>query len=146
MTKSGILVIDDDRPTRHLLARALEGERFEVRTSSDAREALQLVEAEHPALIVSDYEMPEFNGAEFCELIRKHRDPAIADIPIILLTAHAGEEHEVKCLEAGANDFVTKPVNSAILRARIETHSAPPRHARPASAAEYGTRGLAQHP
>ncbi len=122
MTKSGILVIDDDRATRHLLARALEGERFEVRTSSDAREALQLVEAEHPALIVSDYEMPEFNGAELCELIRKHRDPAIADIPIILLTAHAGEEHEVKCLEAGANDFVTKPVNSAILRARIDTH------------------------
>jgi phosphoserine phosphatase RsbU/P len=122
MTKPRILVIDDDRLTRELLARALTREGFEVRTAPEAREALQLIEQERPDLIVSDYEMPEFNGAMVCQLIRQHPQPEIADLPVILLTAHGGEEHEVECLEAGANDFVSKPVNGAILKARIETH------------------------
>ncbi len=122
MTKPCILVIDDDPLSRQLLTRSLEKDGFEVRASHDGREALQLIEAQHPALIVSDYEMPEFNGAEVCELIRKHTTPGIADLPIILLTAHTGEDHEVECLEAGANDFVSKPVNAAVLKARIQTH------------------------
>jgi sigma-B regulation protein RsbU (phosphoserine phosphatase) len=122
MTKPRILVIDDDRLTRELLVRALEREGFEAHSASDAREALQLVEQERPALIVSDYEMPELNGAALCELIRKHPAPETADLPIILLTAHGGEEHELECLAAGANDFVSKPVNGAVLKARIETH------------------------
>ncbi len=122
MPSYSILVIDDDRPTRTLLGRALEREGFAVTLSADGREALQIIESERPALIVSDYEMPEFNGAEVCELIRGHSDPAIAELPIILLTAHSGEDHEVECLKAGANDFVSKPVNTAVLAARIQTH------------------------
>jgi serine phosphatase RsbU (regulator of sigma subunit) len=117
-----ILVIDDDRMTRQLLSRALAKEGFEVLDCPDAREALQLIESVRPALLVSDYEMPEFNGAQLCELVRQHQEAEISDLPVILLTAHAGEQHEVECLRAGANDFVTKPVNPAILRARIDTH------------------------
>jgi sigma-B regulation protein RsbU (phosphoserine phosphatase) len=54
--------------------------------------------------------------------VRKSPQPELANLPIILLTAHAGEQHEVESLQSGANDFVTKPVNAAILKARIETH------------------------
>ena len=53
--------------------------------------------------------------------LRADPNPAIAQIPAIMLTGHGGEESEVRCLEAGADDFVTKPINIAVLRARIET-------------------------
>lgn len=116
-----ILVIDDDGLTRELLSRTLGRYGYEVVQSADGSHALGLVEQERPALVVSDYEMPGFTGADFCRRVRNHADFEIASLPIILLTAHTGEEHEVECLEAGANDFVSKPVNAQVLRARIET-------------------------
>ena len=122
MTQRPILIVDDDRTTRQLLVRMLQRAGIEAIDCENAREAMQLIEAAPPALLVSDYEMPEFTGAQLCEMIRRSEDPEISDLPIILLTAHAGEEHEVECLRAGANDFVSKPVNSAILKARIDTH------------------------
>lgn len=117
-----LLVVDDDQLSRQLLARALESHGFDVCECKDGIEALQVLEDYGPDLVVLDYEMPELNGAEVCEIIRQDRNPETAQIPIIQLTAHAGEEHEVECLKAGADDFVTKPVNTAILRARIGTH------------------------
>src|SRR5258708_5240010 len=122
MAKPRILIVDDDRTACQLLARLLEGEGFEPISCADGREALQLIDSAQPALIVSDYEMPEFTGAQLCELVRSREDPELASLPIILLTAHGGEQHEVESLEAGANDFVTKPVNLAVLKARIDTH------------------------
>ncbi len=122
MSNRPILLVDDDRLSRQLLTRALRRDGLDAVDCETAREAMEMIETSLPALLVSDYEMPEFNGAELCELIRKHPNPEIANLPIILLTAHSGEEHEVECLQAGANDFVSKPVNTAILRARIETH------------------------
>ena len=65
--------------------------------------------------------MPGPNGAEVLRRLRSDKDPAVAQIPAIMLTAHGSEQSEVSCLQAGADDFVTKPVNSAVLRARIET-------------------------
>lgn len=122
MASARILIIDDDRFARDMLARLLSGHGYECIVCNDGREALQLIDDAPPSLVLCDYEMPEFTGAQVCELIRQHRDPEIAATPIILLTAHAGDDPEVESLEAGANDFVTKPVNSAVLRARIETH------------------------
>ena len=61
------------------------------------------------------------NGAEVLKQLRKEGDASIAQIPTIMLTGHGGEESEVLCLEAGADDFVTKPINQAVLRARIDT-------------------------
>lgn len=117
-----ILVIDDDALSRDLLTRTLERQGFEVIECSDGMEALQIIESGGPMLLVLDYEMPELNGAEVCEMVRLHPDPRISGLPIILLTGHAGDEHELECLRAGADDFVTKPLNTAILKARIETH------------------------
>jgi serine phosphatase RsbU (regulator of sigma subunit) len=66
--------------------------------------------------------MPELDGAELVRRLRADKDRAIAQIPAIMLTGHSDEENEVRCLEAGADDFVTKPINTTVLRARIETH------------------------
>src|SRR5436309_2196388 len=117
-----ILVVDDDKLGRELLARSLEKFGFEVVECGDGMEAFQLLEHGAPALLVLDYDMPEFDGAQMCDIIRHNPNPDIAEIPIIMLTAFSGEEREVACLRAGADDFVTKPINVAALRARIETH------------------------
>ncbi len=120
--KTRLLVVDDHAVNRQLLCLSLEKSGFDVIDCRDGAEALQIVENNGPMLLVLDYEMPEFNGAQVCELIRKHGNPAIAGLPIILLTGHTGEDHEVECLRAGADDFVTKPINAQILKARIDTH------------------------
>ena len=85
-------------------------------------EAVQLLEGDGSALVVLDYKMPELNGAQVCELIRSSPDPEVAQSPIIMLTGFSNEQHEIECLRAGADDFVSKPVNIAVLRARIDTH------------------------
>ena len=120
--RNRILVVDDDNLSRELLARTLERSGYEVIESQDGHEALQVIQTEGAMLLVLDYEMPDLNGAQICEIVRKNENPQIAALPIILLTAHSGEDHEIECLKAGANDFVSKPVNTAILRARIDTH------------------------
>src|SRR3989440_5943606 len=65
--------------------------------------------------------MPGMDGAEVLKRLRRDGNAAVAQIPAIMLTGHGGEESEVLCLEAGADDFVTKPINQAVLRARIDT-------------------------
>jgi phosphoserine phosphatase RsbU/P len=76
---------------------------------------------EVPSLLLLDFHMPQLNGAEVLSRLRADANPAIAQLPAIMLTGDGGEESEVLCLEAGANDFVTKPINLPVLRARIET-------------------------
>ncbi|MDB6151763.1 MAG: response regulator receiver modulated serine phosphatase [Chthoniobacteraceae bacterium] len=116
-----ILLVDDNAFSRRLLARSLEMSGFDVLECSSGREALELIEAGEPMLLVLDYEMPELTGVEVCAQVRANIQPAIATLPIILLTAHIGEKHEIECLSAGADDFVTKPVNATTLKARIQT-------------------------
>jgi phosphoserine phosphatase RsbU/P len=116
-----ILVIDDDRASRRMLMRALGGAGYTCRESASGVEALEILHAEVPSLLLLDFHMPELNGAEVLSRLRADGDPAIAQLPAIMLTGHGGEESEVRCLEAGANDFVTKPINLPVLRARIDT-------------------------
>ncbi len=118
-----ILVADDDPLVRKLLTHFLESFGFDVIACEDGVEALQILEEMRVALLVLDYEMPELNGTQVCERIRRSENLDVAGIPIILLTAHSGDEHEVESLGAGANDFVTKPVNLAVLKARIDAHA-----------------------
>ncbi len=116
-----ILIADDDPMSRRLLVRTLERD-YEVTECQNGFEAAQSLEGDGPALVVLDYQMPELNGAQVCELIRASSDSEVAQSPIIMLTAHSNAQHEIECLRAGADDFVTKPVNVAVLRARIDTH------------------------
>lgn len=120
-TPDEILVVDDERMSRNLLVRALENEGFPCRQAASGEEALRAIEDKPPALVLLDYAMPGINGAELCRRLRAHPDGAVAQLPIIMLTGMSGEEQEVFCLEAGASDFVTKPVNASVLSARIGT-------------------------
>ncbi|MBA3832948.1 MAG: SpoIIE family protein phosphatase [Chthoniobacterales bacterium] len=116
-----ILVIDDDRASRRMLVRALGEAGYDCRESSGGVEALALVHTAAPVLLLLDLDMPEVDGAEVLKRLRTDPDAAVAQLPAIMLTGHGGEESEVLSLEAGASDFVTKPINLPVLRARIET-------------------------
>src|SRR5437667_9275526 len=116
-----ILVVDDDARSRKMLVRTLSSAGYDCYESDSGAETLKLVHGEQPSLLLLDFDMPGLDGAEVLKRMRADRDPAVAQIPAIMLTGHGGEESEVLCLEAGADDFVTKPINTAVLRARIET-------------------------
>ena len=116
-----ILVVDDDAISRKILAQLLASAGHDSRECEDGAKALQLIHAKPPSLLLLDFDMPGLNGAEVLRRLRSDADPAVAQIPAIMLTGHGSEESEVSCLQAGADDFVTKPINAAVLLARIET-------------------------
>src|SRR5216110_3948932 len=116
-----ILVVDDDGMSRRVLAQLLSAAGYNCRVSKNGSEALAIIHARPPSLLLLDFDMPGPNGAEVLKSLRSDEDPAVAQIPAIMLTAHGSEQSEVSFLQAGADDFVTKPVNAAVLRARIET-------------------------
>ncbi|MEP6603917.1 MAG: SpoIIE family protein phosphatase [Spartobacteria bacterium] len=116
-----ILVVDDDALTRQMLTRTIGAGEYKCDEASGGMVAWQRVHAKQYSLLLLDFDMPELNGAELLKRLRSDPNRAVARIPTIMLTGHADEESEVSCLEAGADDFVTKPINIPILRARIET-------------------------
>ena len=116
-----ILIIDDDALTRRVLVRSLSEGGYICEEAEDGMDAWNRMQAKQPALLLLDYEMPRMNGAELLQRMRADPNSEIAQIPAIMLTGHGGEESEVRCLAAGADDFVAKPINLAVLRARIET-------------------------
>jgi len=114
-----ILIVDDDATSRKLLERALSSAGYICRKMDNATDALEFVRREQPALLLLDFKMPGLDGAEALRRLRADPNPAIAQIPVIMLTGYG--ESEVTCLNAGADDFVIKPINAEVLRARIET-------------------------
>ena len=113
-----ILVADDDATSRKLLTRILTRAGFACTEAPDGIEALKQLQEDPPSLLLLDYDMIRRGYVQ----VIFGGNAIIAQIPAIMLTGHGGEESEVLCLEAGADDFVTKPINEAILRARIDTH------------------------
>src|SRR5436309_13987533 len=116
-----ILVVDDDAMSRRVLAQLLSAAGYNCRVSNDGSEALETIHAKPPSLLLLDFDTPGLNGAVVLTRLRSDPDPGVAQIPVVMLTAHGSEQSEVSCLQAGADDFVTKPVYAAVLRARIET-------------------------
>lgn len=116
-----ILIIDDDAMSRRVLAQLLSAAGYTCRVSNDGCEALETIHARPPSVLLLDFDMPGLNGAEVLKRLRSDHNPTVAQIPAIMLTAHGSEQSEVSCLQAGADDFVTKPVNASVLQARIET-------------------------
>jgi sigma-B regulation protein RsbU (phosphoserine phosphatase) len=120
-TPERILVADDDASSRKVLVRILSGAGYQCAEAKDGLETLKSLHAEPPSLLLLDFDMPGMDGAQVLRQLRADTDTSIAQIPTIMLTGHGGEESEVLCLAAGADDFVTKPINQPVLRARIET-------------------------
>jgi phosphoserine phosphatase RsbU/P len=116
-----ILIVDDDALSRKILAQVLTSAGYNCQVCGDGAEALKIIHSKPPSLLLLDFDMPGPNGAEVLRQLRSDQHQAVAHVPTIMLTGHGSEESEVSCLQAGADDFVTKPVNAAVLRARIET-------------------------
>jgi len=118
-TPAKILVVDDTPKNVKLLADLLTVKGYSVVTAASGREALAKVEAERPDLVLLDVVMPEMSGYEVCRKIREN--PATEILPVIMVTALDPSEERVKGLEAGADDFLTKPINRAELLARVRS-------------------------
>jgi response regulator RpfG family c-di-GMP phosphodiesterase len=114
---STILIVDDESSGRETLAALLRPQAYELAFAGSGAEALAQVVALDPDLILLDVMMPELNGFEVCRQLRA--TPAVAEIPIILLTALDDRESRLQGIEAGADDFVTKPFDRVELRTRI---------------------------
>jgi len=116
MDKKRILVVDDDTAILRLLSTNLKARGYEVITATDGEEALEAVQKDYIDLIILDIMMPKVDGVQVCRHIREW-----SDIPIIILSARGDENDKVKCLELGADDYLTKPFGIAELMARINT-------------------------
>jgi len=116
--KQKILVVDDESEAVELVEFNLKQAGFDVITAADGEEAVKKAKTHFPALVVLDLMLPEIDGLEVCKLLR--RDPATAQLPIIMLTAKAAEIDRVLGLEIGADDYVTKPFSPRELVLRIK--------------------------
>jgi len=114
-----VLVADDTKVTRHLLQSILSKD-FRVVLAEDGREALTLARECRPDLMVLDVIMPEVDGYSVCRQLKG--DPKLAAMPIIFLTSLTGKAYETQALEAGAIDFITKPINPDVVYARVRNH------------------------
>jgi len=117
---SRILIIDDDPYSAGLVDGCLRAAGFVSSCCSDPQQALAVIEAELPDLIILDAVMPGLDGFEVCRRIRKH--PALAFTPVIFLTRKGDVEQRVRGLEVGGNDYIGKPVEPQQLVARVRSH------------------------
>ncbi len=115
--KLRILIVDDDQIVRLLLSTLLEKAGHVVTSAADGQSALELIEKFRPQAIITDWVMPHMNGVEFCRELR--RNPAWRNIYVFMLTSQDGVDSLVEAFEAGANDFMNKPINPKILFARL---------------------------
>jgi two-component system KDP operon response regulator KdpE len=116
MDKKHILIVDDDPAILRLLSTNLKARNYEVITATNGEESLEAVQRDFIDLIILDLMMPKVDGVEVCRRIREW-----SDVPIIILSARGDENDKVKCLELGADDYLTKPFGIAELMARIKT-------------------------
>ena len=120
INEATVLVVDDIASNIKVIAGMLADEGYGVKVAISGRKALELVPVHRPDIILLDVMMPEMDGFEVCRRLKA--DPATADIPVIFLSAKDQAEDIVGGLELGAVDYVTKPVDPAILKARMRTH------------------------
>lgn len=114
MTAKKILIVDDEFQITRVLRQSLTAHRYDVRTAADGVSALDTFHDWHPDLVITDLQMPEMDGIAFCREIRKE-----SGLPIIVLSVRGEERTKVEALDAGADDYVTKPFGIEELLARV---------------------------
>jgi two-component system, OmpR family, phosphate regulon response regulator PhoB len=117
MSAKQILVVEDERPIREMIAFGLRRAGFEVREAADARSGRAEVANKLPDLLLVDWMLPDTSGLEFTRALKRDRETR--EVPIIMLTARAEEGDKVAGLEGGADDYITKPFSPRELLARI---------------------------
>jgi DNA-binding response OmpR family regulator len=113
-----ILIADDSRTIVSMVASRLERSGYEVLTTTNGEDALQLVQQRDPALVILDIEMPKLDGYEVTRRLRA--EAATSGVPIILLTSHDTEDAQAAGFDAGATEFITKPFSPQELEAAVE--------------------------
>lgn len=116
---SKILIVDDDTNSRVILNRILSKSGYEVREANNGKEALDIARQFLPEVVLVDWMMPEMDGEEFAKVIRS--DPTLKYTYIILLTAKGDVKDRVRGLQAGADDYITKPAPHLEVLARIQS-------------------------
>ncbi len=119
MTAKRILIVEDERPIRDMIAFGLRRAGYDVREAEDCREARARIADARPDLLLVDWMLPDMSGLELTRALRRSKDTE--DIPIIMLTAKAEEQDKVGGLDGGADDYVTKPFSPRELLARIQS-------------------------
>ena len=114
-----ILVADDDPTIVRLLTLSLDQDGFRLVTASDGKTALERARLDHPALILLDWQMPGADGIEVTRALRSDPDPALRDVPVVLITAQSGADNTAAGFAAGVTDYLTKPFRPAHVRARV---------------------------
>ncbi|MGA2909633.1 MAG: response regulator transcription factor [Terracidiphilus sp.] len=129
-----ILVIDDESQITRVLRAALSAQGYDVRTANDPEEGLRLFRDWAPDLVVTDLMMPVMSGAEVCRAIR-----TLGKTPVLVLSVREHERSKVEALDAGADDYVTKPFSIQELLARVRAHlrRAPERTTAPLEAGDF---------
>jgi two-component system phosphate regulon response regulator PhoB len=117
MSAKQILVVEDERPIREMIAFGLRRAGFEVREAADARSGRAEVANRMPDLLLVDWMLPDTSGLEFTRALKRDRETR--ELPVIMLTARAEEGDKVAGLEGGADDYITKPFSPRELVARI---------------------------
>jgi two-component system, OmpR family, KDP operon response regulator KdpE len=114
LDKPRILVVDDEPQLTRVLLRTLTAKGYDVRIAGDGEFALQTFRDWKPSLVITDLAMPNMDGLELCRRLRE-----ISDVPIVVLSVRGEEKTKVEALDAGADDYVTKPFGADELLARI---------------------------
>ena len=114
-----VMVVDDTPQNVKLLADLLRVKGFDVAAAASGEEALAMLPAEKPDLVLLDVMMPGLSGYDVCRCIRADSETAL--LPIVLVTALDPQDERLKGIEAGADDFVSKPINQAELVARVRS-------------------------
>ena len=117
MTAKQILIVEDERPIRELIAFGLKRAGFEVREAEDSRAARSAIADRRPDLMLVDWMLPDTSGLELTRALKRDRETR--DLPIIMLTARAAEADKVSGLDGGADDYLTKPFSPRELLARV---------------------------
>ena len=113
-----ILIADDDRNLRLLVHTTLDDPRYEILEAANGDAALETIRAKRPDLVLLDWMMPGRSGIEVLETL--HHDPALADIPVVMLTAKVQAADRQRATDAGATDYLTKPFSPLALMGLVD--------------------------
>ncbi|MGE3332878.1 MAG: diguanylate cyclase [Rhodospirillaceae bacterium] len=117
--RPSVLIVEDDSTIQALLSAVL-GSEWDVKTAIDGKSALKLAAEHAPDIVLLDIGLPDMDGLEVCRQLKS--DPRLEQVPVIFLTARSSGEDEIDGLQAGGIDYITKPINPAVLKARIRNH------------------------
>jgi CheY-like chemotaxis protein len=129
MASEPILIVDDNPANLKLARLLLTAEGHDARTAPDAEQAMKLLETFTPKLILMDIQLPGMDGLSLTRQLKT--DPALANVPIIALTAYAMKGDDEKALASGCAGYITKPIDTRSFARQVAEFMAPPRNASP---------------